>query len=229
MRQRMNLGILVFTHRPAWGELLCEYLDKSERLGPAFLPGSSEEVSARLRSRALDVALLDPEHPAVDVFALGRKLSRRRPPCHSIYLCSTITEGWVLNAIEAGASGLLASCASASDLGRAIRAVRKGQRYYGPGVATLVSELASPKSKVPFLSGRERQVLRLICLGQTTKEIALALSLAPKTVDDIRFEMMAKTRTSRATQLVRYACAERLVNLTSRWERMFSGGAAAGK
>jgi len=225
----MKSGVLVFTHRPIWGELLCGYLESSEGLRPALRATDEAEAWAHLKSRPVDVALLDPEHPAADVFSFARRLARRRLPCRSIFICSTITEGWVLGAIEAGASGLLASCASASDLGRAIRAVRKGQRYFGPGVATLVSELASAKSKVPFLSGRERRVLRLICLGQTTKEIALALSLAPKTVDDIRYGMMAKTRTSRATQLVRYACAERLVDITSRWERLFSTPPAAGK
>lgn len=221
MPQNRNAAVLVFTHRLAWGELLRGYLEDSEGLGPVLLAAHRQEALAFLRRRAPDVALLDPEHPSVDMFSLGKKLGRREPPCRVIYLCSTTAEGWVQRALEVGAAGLLASCTAAADFGRAIRAVRKGQRYFGPGVATVVSELASPKSRVPSLSGRERQILQLICLGQTTKEIALELSLSPKTVDEIRYEMMVKTGTTRATQLVRYACAERLVDSTSRWERSF--------
>jgi DNA-binding NarL/FixJ family response regulator len=222
MPQNRNAAVLIFTHRLAWGEMIQGYLEDSERLRPVLLAVTRKEALSHLRSGTSDVALLDPEHPAVDMFLLGKKLGKRQPPCQVIFLCSTIAEGWVQRALEVGAAGLLASCTAAADLGRAIRAVRKGQRYFGPGIATVVSELASPKSRVPSLSKRERQILQLICLGQTTKEIALDLSLAPKTVDEIRYEMMLKTGTTRATQLVRYACAERLVDFTSRWERIFS-------
>jgi two-component system response regulator EvgA len=217
-----NSAVLVFTHRLAWGELVQGYLESSETLRPVLLAVNLKQMASELRRKTPDVALLDPEHPAVDVFALGKRLGRRQPPCQVIYLCSAIAEGWVQRALEVGASGVLAGCTTAADLGRAIRAVRRGQRYFGPGIATLVSELASPKSRVPSLSQRERQILSRICAGQTTKEIGQELSLASKTVDEIRCEMMLKTGTTRATQLVRYACAERLVDCTSRWERIFS-------
>lgn len=217
----MPATILIYTHRVAFSELLQNHLQRSERLEPVVRTSDRREARSQLRKKSVDVALLDPEIPGEEVFRLALGATRRRSPCRVIFFSSAITEGWVQRAVEARAAGFLACHSELSDFSRAIRAARRGQRFFGPGVATVLSELASPRPGVPAFSPRDREILHLLSMGLTTKEIGRKLSLAPKTVDEIRYEMMIKTGTTRATQLVRYACEERFVDLIPRWERFF--------
>jgi DNA-binding NarL/FixJ family response regulator len=213
--------ILIYTHREAFSDLLRSHLQRSERLRPVIPTSDRREARSLLRKWFVDVALLDPEIPGEDVFGLALSVSRRRAPCRVIFFSSVIAEGWVQRAVEARAAGFLSCHSALVDFSRAIRAARRGQRFFGPGVATVLSELASPQPTVPAFSRRDREILHLLSMGLTTKEIGRKLSLAPKTVDEIRYEMMIKTGTTRATQLVRYACEERFVDLVPKWERFF--------
>jgi len=101
---------------------------------------------------------------------------------------------------------------------RAIHRVVAGERYVDPSLAgSLLADLGSRAtrgrdaervSRVGELTPREREVLRLLALGHSNKEIAWSLSISVKTVETHRASGMARLGlTSRAT-LVRFALAE---------------------
>ncbi|HLF93031.1 MAG TPA: response regulator transcription factor [Planctomycetota bacterium] len=224
----MPATVLIYTHRSAFSELLRRHLQESERLRPVVVSSDRREARKFLRRSVVDVVLLDPEIPGEDVFRIARGVARRRSPCRAVFFSSVIAEGWVQRAIEARAAGFLSCHAALGDFALAIRAARRGQRFFGTGIATILSELASPRSDVPAFTPRDREILHLLSMGLTTKEIGRKLSLASKTVEEIRYGMMIKTRTTRATQLVRYACEERFVDLVPRWERAFLSHSSEG-
>ena len=61
------------------------------------------------------------------------------------------------------------------------------------------------------LSGREREVLRLLALGHTNREIAGKLTISVRTVESHRAHIMQKLRLSTRAELVRYALDEGLL------------------
>jgi len=204
--------VLLLTHREVLGELLAEKLSRV----PGFScrrVSTGRDAYQLLRSGAADGLLLDPGNPDEDAFGLADRLAKmpRRPPV--IILADAEPMGWVQRAIHARVAGYLGHSSTVADVLRAIRAGRKGQRFFTPCAAGDIADMAAGGNGSRLLSRREMAVLREMCEGWTTKEIAHSMGLQPKTVDSIRARLMEKTKTARSTALVRYACEQRFVDL----------------
>lgn len=172
-----------------------------------------------------DVVLLQPDDRRADVFRLAHELRSRGSAV--LFIGPPPLWGWIHRALLAGASGYLSDAAELSDIARAIGAVREGHCYFSPCASCIVAEMAARSAREsPRFSAREIQVLRLMCKGLSAKETARGLDLQVKSVDAIRARLMEKTGTSRAPDLVRYACQEGLVDPV-RTRAATSGRAAA--
>lgn len=138
---------------------------------------------------AVDVALLDvrmPRKTGLEVLAaLARTASR--PPC--ILLTTFDDDAVALEGIKLGARGFLLKDVSLDQLAIAVRAVAAGETLINPAITERVvrglARLATsvPSSAIPTaLTKRELDVLRLIAMGQSNREIADALGTAEATV-----------------------------------------------
>lgn len=104
------------------------------------------------------------------------------------------------------------------ELIRAIRCVSAGQPYLGSRAQDLLTEdylqlkqsyaLQSPLAQ---LSVREREVLQLVATGKSSREIASALFLSPKTVDTYRSRLMKKMGFKNLSDLIKFALQAGLV------------------
>jgi two-component system response regulator NreC len=121
----------------------------------------------------------------------------------------------LLSALAAGVSGYLLKTTDLSELDSAIRAVARGRTYVAaalrdPGLWEALStrarhraSKAAPES--PPLSPREKQVLRLLALGHTYREMAARLHLSEKSVETYRARVAEKLGIRTRAALVRYA------------------------
>jgi DNA-binding NarL/FixJ family response regulator len=117
-------------------------------------------------------------------------------------------------AMRAGASGFLLKEAAGDELVNAIRQVVQGRIYLSPAVTReVMTRMAAPEGPAePQLTPRQREVLRLMLLGQRMKEIASALDLSPRTVESHKYEMMQVLGVRSTAELVRYAIDHHLVS-----------------
>jgi two-component system response regulator NreC len=121
---------------------------------------------------------------------------------------------YVREAFEAGASGYVLKEAADTEVVSAVRAVADGERYVHPALgARLVAAEAEERRRAEAdpLSGREREVLRLLALGHTNQEIASMLYISVRTAETHRAHIMRKLRLSSRAELVRYALDQGLV------------------
>ena len=121
---------------------------------------------------------------------------------------------YVRDAFDAGASGYVLKEAADTEVVAAVRAVAAGQQYINPTLgARLVAADAEARRRAEAdpLSGREREVLRLLALGHTNQEIAKTLFISVRTAETHRMHIMQKLRLSNRAELVRYALAEGLL------------------
>lgn len=119
-------------------------------------------------------------------------------------------------AMRAGADGYLSKRAHLRDLIDAIRTVARGRTAISPDVsAAMVRALqrrdATRSDVVGQLSERERQVLRLLALGSSAKEVAVQLAISVKTVETHRARLCAKVATHSVADLTRLAVRTGLV------------------
>jgi DNA-binding NarL/FixJ family response regulator len=117
----------------------------------------------------------------------------------------------VLAAVRAGATGYLARPRSAADLVRAVRRTAAGEAVFSPGLADGVlaaHDGGSPPASA--LTERESDVLRLVAMGLTARQIANRLVLSPRTVDNHVQRILRKVGLPNRAALVRYAVEQGL-------------------
>lgn len=120
-------------------------------------------------------------------------------------------------ALRAGARGYLVKESAAGEIARALRVVHRGDRYLSPAVSALLEapSLRSPRKRAKacewsLLTGKEKDVVRLIAEGLGDKHIASKLSISYSTVQVHRRNISRKLDIHKQTDLVRYAIREGL-------------------
>jgi two-component system response regulator NreC len=114
-------------------------------------------------------------------------------------------------ALEAGAGGYLFKDAAHLELIEAVHAAAAGERHLSPAVAAGLKE-ASQRDEQPVLSTRETEVLKLMALGHTNREIGEQLSLSVRTVETHRAHIQQKLGLNSRPELTRYALAQGLLD-----------------
>jgi len=146
-----------------------------------------------------DVCLLDLEMPGLDGVEAAARLTRALPT-RCIVITRHARPGVLRRALAAGVSGFLPKSRDAAEVADVIRSVAAGRRYVDPEVAAdALSDERSP------LTDRELDVLRAGRRGETTGQIARALSLAPGTVRNHASAIIGKLSVSTRQQAVRLA------------------------
>lgn len=173
-------------------------------------------IAARI---APDLILLDIGLNGISGIQAAHRLHKEAPGSKLLILSQFDGAECVLEALgPARAAGYMLKSDTGSDLLSAIRAVAAGKRYISPAVAPIVLDklhgYANHEDHVEMaLTGREREILRLIAQGATAKAIAQTLGISPKTVQTHRTNLAAKLRLPSTAALVRYAIKHKLTEL----------------
>jgi DNA-binding NarL/FixJ family response regulator len=140
------------------------------------------------------------------------EVAAHAPACKRLVLAAQESEETVREALHAGADGFLVLFADLAELISAIRSVCAGRQFICNSTATRILTAhfsgrrpsASPAS-APAITGREREVLVRIALGNSNKAIARELGVSPKTVEKHRSNLMRKLQLHNAAAITMYA------------------------
>jgi DNA-binding NarL/FixJ family response regulator len=192
-------------------DILAEEFDKL-RIGEAT---RANEILDAVRKQEWDVVLLDinlPGRSGLDVLEELRRLFPRLP----VVVLSAFPEAdYALRAFKLGAAAYLTKQSASDELLVALRKALAGGKYVTTSLAEkLAANLAGEVTSEPHesLSNRELQVLRMIAVGKTIKEIAAELFLSEKTVGTYRTRLSEKMGLGTNVELTRYALQHRLVD-----------------
>jgi DNA-binding NarL/FixJ family response regulator len=160
-----------------------------------------------------DIAL--PRRSGIELIGCLRQM---RLDLKILVLTAHSSEEYIRAALNAGADGYVLKDASRADLLQAIRAVLGGQTYLCSSVtAKVVSGYLRPKAgdaevvTVEHVTGREREVLTRVALGQSNKLIARALGVSIKTVEKHRANLMRKLTLHNTAAVTRFAIRHGMV------------------
>jgi DNA-binding NarL/FixJ family response regulator len=164
-----------------------------------------------------DVILMDISMPGLNGLEATARVVSEYPQIRVIILSMHADEEYVLQALQAGASGYLLKDSDAAELELAIAAVVRGETYLSPQVSKRVIAdylrlVGDESTSQELLTPRQREVLQLIAEGHTTKQIAQILSVSEKTAMTHRAQLMERLDIHDIAGLVRYAIRIGLVS-----------------
>jgi len=172
-----------------------------------------DAVAIALKSRP-EVVVLDLSMPGIGGLDAAHQLAKRLPTSKVLILSQYEDDEYVIEALsEAQVAGYLTKADAASELLQAVRAVHAGKRYLSASVIPAVLNRLKPSGKPAAISltRRERQVLKLVGEGATSKAIASQLGISPKTAQIHRANLMAKLGVHSTAGVVHYAIKHKLV------------------
>jgi DNA-binding NarL/FixJ family response regulator len=168
-----------------------------------------------VRANPVDVLVLDLSMPGTDGFEVLRQVKLALPGMKVLVLTMHADAEYVARAVQDGADGYLLKDSAVQDLVAAIEAVQAGRAYYSPPVQRELSELlrahSAPPRPLDALTEREREVLRLVVAGLSTREIAGRLDISTRTVETHRANLMRKLNLKSVALLTQFALREGLV------------------
>ena len=167
-----------------------------------------------------DLVMMDIGMPGLNGIDATARVMKDWPMTRVVILSMHQNEEYVRQALRHGAAAYLLKDAAPLELEQALQAVLRGDTYLSPAVSRgvlndYVSRLRKDEQPGDTLTPRQREVLKLIAAGLSTKEIARSLDLSVKTVDTHRSQMMKQLDIHEVAGLVRYAMRVGLISSDS--------------
>lgn len=173
--------------------------------------GDGETALREIAAVRPDVVIMDISMPTLNGLEATKKMRAAMPNIKILMLTRHTDDGHLQQLIRAGVSGYVLKQSAPTELITAIRAVAEGNSYLDPSLLRKV--MGGYVNRTESLRGetrgqpteRENEVLRLISLGYSNKEIAANLGLSVKTVEAHKANAMRKLGISSRIDIVKYA------------------------
>jgi DNA-binding NarL/FixJ family response regulator len=190
--------------------------DEFEVVGEAGDGHEAVRMASRLQP---DLILMDLTMPRMNGLEAIREILRATPSTRILVLTGHASGDHIMAALQAGAHGYILKTTSRDELMAAIRTVLAGKSFLSPGISRTVidgylagSGASGGSTPWDSLTQREREVLKLVAEGHTTREIAELFCLSAKTVDKHRSSMMRKLDLHNISAVTAYALEKGLVS-----------------
>lgn len=161
-----------------------------------------------------DIVLMDIQMPIMNGIEATRWLKENFPEIKVLALSMENEDETIIKMLKAGANGYLLKDIHPSLLDHALKEVHFTGNFYTENVAnTLLNSLGEKRHEGEIiLKERELEFLKLSCSEMTYKQIAEAMFLSPKTVENYREALFAKLNVKNRIGLVLYAIKEKIVS-----------------
>lgn len=161
-----------------------------------------------------DVVIVDIAMPLLNGLDAARLLRKEMPACRLIFLTMTHDADLAREALRIGASGYLLKTSAGWELLEAVDSALSGRQYVTPVLKRSLSAQPAAAAEGPphfALTARQREVLQLLAQGQSMKQVAATLGLAPRTVAFHKYQMMGKFRLGSNAELVQFAIRQGVI------------------
>jgi DNA-binding NarL/FixJ family response regulator len=170
------------------------------------------ELLKVLRRDPPEMVIMDIAMPNLRGIEATREIKALWPKVKILILTMHRDREYLEQAMRAGAEGYLPKEAADQELFSAIETIRNGKKYISPFFADELTEsfiaqqrLTGRRDESEGLTLREREILKLVAEGKTSKEIAQMLHISSRTVEHHRASLMKKLSLKKAPDLVKYA------------------------
>ena len=192
--------------------MLTAIADTLERSGVEIVGRASDgqEALVQIEAQHPRVAIVDVRMPRLSGIEVATKSAVVAPNTSIIFYTAYGDRALLSEALDVGARGFVLKEAPLPDLVRAVERVAAGDAYVDPVLAGIL--VSAQSEKIPSLTQREREVLRLLADGLSNEEIGKRLFISPETVRTHVRKAMAKLEADTRTQAVATALRQSLIS-----------------
>jgi len=216
-----NIRVLLVDDHTVVREGIRALMEKQDGLVVVGEASGGAEALKKASELRPDVVVMNLEMPGMNGIISTRRIVRDIKGPKVVILSKHDEESYVFQALKAGASGYILKSSSFDELVEAVRGAHSGNPRFSPAVSRIImdsylndtEEKKRARSKSGKLTGREREILRLIAEGNTNNRIAEQMEISVKTVETHRTNLMKKLDIHDVAGLTRYAIQTGLVVL----------------
>jgi DNA-binding NarL/FixJ family response regulator len=206
-----NVRCVIADDHPAIVETVRRHLESQPDIDVVGCAFDGEHALRLIEEHRPDVALLDVQMPRLSGIDIARRLHSAGSPTGVILYTGYQEGALLLEALDAGARGFLVKAGPLSDLSRALRVVAEGGSFVDPALAGYVTG-PQVADRLPSLTKREREILRLLADGMRNEQVAAELTISPLTVQTHVKHAMDKLEADTRTHAVARALRESLIS-----------------
>lgn len=215
-----KIKVLVVDDHTIVRDGICALLNLAEDIELTGEAINGKEALEMLNNTIPDVILMDIAMPIMGGLETTRRIRKDFPQIKIIILTQYDDKEYVYPAIKAGANGFISKAAESSELVSAIRHIYKGDSYLSPSIAKYFIEDYQSGTPLPFttdpydqLTDREKEILKLVVEGYSTRQIADMLYISIKTVESHKTSLMSKLNIRDRVELTKYAIRKGIITL----------------
>ena len=203
-----KIQVLIVDDHPMVIEGMRSLLSNLDFVGISGTAANAFEAVALLKTRPVDVAIVDINLPDVNGIELTAKIVKEFPNVKVLAMSTFKERSYISRMIQSGASGYLIKSASADEIAEAVLTAYEGKLYLSLDVNAIDRSVTA---EPPILSRREKEVLEHIAEGLTSPQIAEKLFISLHTVDTHRKNILTKFNVNNTAALIKLAVRLNLV------------------
>ena len=161
-------------------------------------------VKQHITSLSPDIAIIDLTVNEQSGINVAQYLKRLPLNLKVVILTHSKEEFHIANAVQDGIDAYIHKEAEPEEILLALSKVSMGQKYYSVEISSILVNSAYRRQNkgMPFLTTKEKEIIRLLMDGYSSKQIAAKLDVSPRTIHSHRANILSKFNLNNTTQLV---------------------------
>ena len=202
---RIVTRVVIADDHPLYREGVARSLSETGRFSIVGEAANGPGALALVRAEKPDVVLLDISMPGGGIATLGQIMTLENPPRVAMLTVSEDDDD-IMQALKTGALGYILKGVGSRELVQIVTDLAEGRSYVAPSLAIRMMaamnapRMAPVKSDLDNLTKREEDILRLVSLGKSNKEVANDLDLQEKTIKHYMTAILQKLQVRNRTE-----------------------------
>lgn len=200
-----NIKIVIADDHPLLRQGLAQILSMHTHLKLVGEASNGMEAMTLVQSEKPDIIILDVQMPIMDGFEVAKIIQKDHLPTKIIFLTMFKEEEFIRNVFKLGIKGYILKESALLDIVNCIEAVMNDNYFLSPQVSHLILTQPKVEEDKSGLTKTEREILKMIGKGKSSKEIAEELFNSQKTIENHRSNICKKLGITGNSALLKYA------------------------